>query len=296
MRLSKINFARIFVLFILLGAVMLFLACAGLFSVFQSRIQVIMTVHSYIKRFEDGTIDISSETVNTMPDNFTDILLLDSHNKILLSQKNFPGKPQTKLELKKLNLGKRLYLTTEQQTGIYFKPIENNKKSQFLSILRDENTYEEYCADFFYQNTFNPKGLYYLSCAVSPSGQKLYFIWEATPVANGEFYLKCSFMLFALLFVGYWVLLALWIYSDAQKSRLHSVVWGLLVLFSNLAGAVLYLIYRLNQKTCFKCGTAQNPLHLYCRHCGTKIGICCEKCGSIQQENNTYCTNCGTKL
>ena len=96
-------------------------------------------------------------------------------------------------------------------------------------------------------------------------------------------------------FMIYWVLLALYIYQNALKSKLNPYLWGGITLITNIAGVIIYIIYKQNQKTCFKCGASQDKSHIYCTYCGTKLNETCSKCGSVINSNDKYCAKCGEK-
>ena len=96
-------------------------------------------------------------------------------------------------------------------------------------------------------------------------------------------------------FMIYWVLLALYIYQNALKSKLNPYLWGGITLLTNVAGAIIYFIYKQNQKICFKCETSQSKNNIYCINCGTKLSETCKKCGSTINTNDKYCARCGEK-
>ena len=50
--------------------------------------------------------------------------------------------------------------------------------------------------------------------------------------------------------------IALWMYKDAAKCRLSSLYWGLIGLFTNLIGLIVYKIYKHSATLCPACGAA----------------------------------------
>ena len=105
--------------------------------------------------------------------------------------------------------------------------------------------------------------------------------------------LKYNIAWVAIAAVVYGVLLALYIYQNALKSKLNPYLWGGITLITNIAGVIIYIIYKQNQKTCFQCGALQDKSHIYCTYCGTKLNETCHTCGSVLNRNDKYCAKCG---
>jgi len=74
-----------------------------------------------------------------------------------------------------------------------------------------------------------------------------------------------------LFFMIYWILVALWVYKNALKPKLNATIWGIIVLFTNLAGLFVYLIYKQGSQTCKNCDTAINNKDSYYKNCGSEI-------------------------
>lgn len=94
----------------------------------------------------------------------------------------------------------------------------------------------------------------------------------------------------------YWVLLALWVYARALKSKLNPAMWGIITLFTNLAEVFVFLIYRQGHQTCYKCGALQSKSNVYCTFCGAKLGSVWKACNMAVNEKDSYCRNCGSAL
>lgn len=62
--------------------------------------------------------------------------------------------------------------------------------------------------------------------------------------------IKAAAALAMLFFCVYWVLIALWMYNDASKCRLSPLYWGLIGLFTNLIGLIVYKIYKRGMTVC----------------------------------------------
>ena len=82
---------------------------------------------------------------------------------------------------------------------------------------------------------------------------------------------------------------------DATKAKLYPLFWGIIVLLTNVAGVIVYQLYKRGNVTCPACGASQSKSHLYCVFCGSKLGESCQNCGSPVGKGDAYCPHCGRK-
>ena len=97
-----------------------------------------------------------------------------------------------------------------------------------------------------------------------------------------------------LLFV--YILLVGYVYSDARRRGMRSVMWTLLAIFiPNAIGFILYFILRdpLLQR-CSKCGANVSTGFPYCPACGTALSRTCPSCRRPVQPDWSHCAHCGT--
>lgn len=73
-------------------------------------------------------------------------------------------------------------------------------------------------------------------------------------------------------------------------------LWELVVLLSNLAGLIIYFMYKQNSNICYGCGAMQNKDNKFCVKCGAQIGRACDKRGNDLGRNDNYCDKCGSKI
>lgn len=85
-------------------------------------------------------------------------------------------------------------------------------------------------------------------------------------------------------------------YRDAAKCRLSPLYWGLIGLFTNLIGLIVYKVYKRSMTVCLVCGAAQSVEHLYCSCCGTQLGTRCERCGCKVSAKDSFCCHCGNEI
>lgn len=119
---------------------------------------------------------------------------------------------------------------------------------------------------------------------------------------------------FSLFFFIIWIAVVIWVYRDAERRGMNGLLWGLLVLFGNLIGLLIYLLVRQDQiqvargqttapgpasKTTRTCPSCQRPVDkdfAYCPHCGTTIQQVCPGCKKPVERAWKVCPHCGGTL
>lgn len=190
------------------------------------------------------------------------------------------------------------FLVTDKNNDVAFRFV---KKEEFMlsSVFAEKfsEIQDEFDETHFYLQNFQNKKVYIISfMRENTDGNKVYVISDPASVPYGWLSLKISTCIVMLLFMIYWVLTAMWVYQNAVRSRLYAPVWGIITLFTNLAGVLLYVIYKNINSVCAFCGAVQSSSNLFCVHCGKQIGISCVQCGSTLKMNDDYCPKCGHKV
>jgi len=88
------------------------------------------------------------------------------------------------------------------------------------------------------------------------------------------------------------ILIAVWVYNDAQRRGEEAVVWLLIVLFTNLIGLIIYLIVR-GESRRSRPAEYQQAFTGQPAPSGT---IYCNQCGSPNTRGAGYCNDCGAQL
>lgn len=97
-----------------------------------------------------------------------------------------------------------------------------------------------------------------------------------------------------LIGVGFWLLVAAWLYQAAVLVGMHGFLWFLLGLGGNVGAAVLFLLVRsLIWKKCEACGSYQSVKAQYCTKCGAALSTKCPQCGAACGKDDRFCHNCG---
>ncbi len=301
--IEKINFKKIIIIYIIISIIIGIGLILFIGSKFQSKIEFIYNYHEISNEFEKNNYNLENikNKINKISENskdVVDILILNNENEIIYSSKKSEFAEQNKFILNKKNNTLNNYFINPNYNNITFKL--NSKDELIINTILsnfDLEVKKEYEDEIFYETDFNKQEMYLLSYSLNNNtGEKIYFINQINPVVNGKEYIKIGLAIAIFLFMIYWVLLALYVYQDALKSKLSPYLWGGITLITNIAGLIVYIIYKKNNKICFKCGAVQNQRNIYCTYCGTKLDKTCSKCGATIFDKDEYCSKCGEKI
>lgn len=295
--LEKLNFKKTAIVLVIVSLVVLISGAVTIGVIYRERISFAIkysTLDNALKKGESELYKAVDETAAASSD-VTDILVLDSKNKVLYSAKNTQFS-EGSLNLTRDNGGK--YFVSEKYPNVVFKYAD---KGDFLisSLLNKDfgEIRNEFDDDCFYEENISDRTVYMLNCVHERNrNEKVYVITTPTSVPYGMFAIKCFAAVSAMLFAIYWVLVALWMYRDAARSKFSPLCWGLIGLLTNLVGLIVYKIYKRNFVNCDVCGSAQNRDNLYCSNCGSMLGNRCSECGCKTAPDDIYCRHCGQKI
>ncbi len=300
--IDKINLNKVAIAYLITGLIVAICLILVVGNKFKSKIEFIYNYHTIREMFEErnynmDTIKEKIKSMSNSSEDIVDILILNKDNKIIYSSKESEFGKQEEFLLSRVNNIENKYFENFENSNIIFELVRDKELmlSTILSNidLKIEKNYED---NVFFESEFNNKNIYSLSYAASKkTGEKIYFINEIQPVQNGEMYIKMSLAIIMFFFMLYWVLVALSIYQNARKSKLNPYIWGGITLLTNIAGVIVYLIYKQNNKTCIKCGAVQNKYNSYCINCGSKLNETCSKCGTVIKSRDNFCGKCGEK-
>ena len=295
--MAKRNFKRIFVVFVVVALILTVGAAVATGSVYREKIALALWYEKAGHALEHGGSSDIKQAVSDLASSadVKDVLLLDSENRILYSAKNSEFAEGNTFELKRADGGK--FLTYGQNGDISFRFV---KKDEFMlsSVFADDFSefHDEYDEDNFYRSNFNSKKLYMISLlSKGRDGTKAYVISSPSAVSGGETALKAFACLAVLLFMLYWIIVALWVYQSALLSHLSAPIWGLVTLFANLGGVLVYAVYRRLSSICPSCGAVLPRSDVFCPLCGTKIAKTCKNCGHALSDGDKFCPKCGTE-
>lgn len=287
--------AKIYIIAVVIAAVGC-AAAAGI--VFRNRIAFAWQysrVNEAVEEHNTAILPEKAEKLAAASSDVVDILILDSSNHVLYSAKN-SAFAQGQFNLTKSEEDQD-YFVSDANPDVVFKYVKGDEfmlDSVFntdFGIIRSQ-----YDDDVFFERGFSNKTVYMLSyLREKNSGSKIYMINDPTSVAGGMPTLTIVATVAVLLFMIYWVLLALWACQNALRSKLYPLFWGVIVLLTNVAGVIVLLLYKRGNATCPVCGASQSKLHLYCTNCGAQLGVNCKSCGAHIGKKDLYCPNCGER-
>jgi len=298
-----INFKKVVIVYLIAAIIAVVVSASVLGYVFSDKIRFMVDYNALCEQLDENTdaMAMQSSLVDFAKKNndVVDVLILDAANKIIFSAKDSDVAKAGSLSLESLEHDKqweggKKFMSDPANPGVVYRLVKNEWLPISMgTVVKDFDSHEEHDDEYFFSAN-SAKKIYSLTYVRSEKdSNKTYFIFDISPVANGAIYVKAVAALAMLFFMLYWVLLALYVYADAVRSRLNGIAWGLLTLFTNLFGLIIFKICKQNGKTCFKCKTVQAKGNLYCTECGVKIGASCSKCDNLINEYDKYCSVCG---
>lgn len=294
--LSKWNFKKIAVWYLIL-AVLVGLACAGAVGyIYRERLNFAWQYSRLEEAKGETALQTAAQKTADASADVVDVLILDANNRVTYAAKNSEFASGT-LELVKAGSEKK-YLVSADHPNAVFQYVKSEEFMLNSIISKDFGKIRlDYDDDSAFESGLSAKTIYMLSrVGVHGSDGKVCVVTIPTSVPGGMTALKVTAALAMLFFCIYWVLVALWLYKDAAACKLSPLYWGLIGLFTNIIGLIVYKIYKRSIALCPSCGTAQSADHLYCSFCGAQVGVCCENCGGKVGPKDSFCYHCGNKI
>ena len=294
--LSKWNFKKIAVWYLVL-AVVAGLICGGTVGyLYRQRLKFAWQYARLEEAKTQEALRTAADKTAAASEDVVDILVVDENQQILYSAKDskFAAGPLT---LTKVGDAKK-YLASADYPDAVFLQVKGDEFMLNSIVSHDFGKIRsEYDDESAFENGLSAKTVYMLNrVQVRKAGGTAYVITRPTSVPGGETALKVTAALAMLLVCVYWVLVALWMYRDAARCKLSPLYWGLIGLFTNLIGLIVYKIYKHSATLCPACGAAQSAGHLYCSFCGAQLGARCANCGGKVGAKDSFCHHCGNKI
>ena len=292
---DKLNFKKALKIYAIV-AVMIGIISVGI-MLYLCRGLISMNM-SYEKLSDDAVkngIDISKvkNSIDTLAknDKIKDILLVNNSGTVLYSAKKSEISAKGRLLFSEAGYEQSDILVDMGNPKILFKVSNENSFSLFYTI----KNHGEVTDDDVRSELTNKKiySLNYISDKVNEN--KIIVVSDLNLSPAIKTTAKAIAAIVLIFLMAYWVLVAFWAYSDARKHKMNSPLWGLVVLFTNLMGIVIYLFYKQSHQVCYKCGTLQAKGNIYCTSCGTKLCECCQSCGEALLKHSEFCGKCGKK-
>lgn len=156
----------------------------------------------------------------------------------------------------------------------------------------------DYGYDEYYRT--NRSKMYY--AGIPSKNLNVFFMYDdSSPKWTQGYYQESNasralYMLALCSFLAYWFLLAIWVFTDASQREHHPALWGILTLFTNVVGLIVYLVVRPERPSCKSCGEPLTPGYIICPICGTRNKDQCPSCNHVVDEKWLHCPYCGFGL
>jgi len=296
-KLAKLNFKKAIAIY-LVAALLCGIASAGALGyLFRSKISLALDydkISETDRKKTPATYDEIAAFAKKHPD-IAEALVLSAEREIVFRAKDggivkgdlwaFERAGQER---------KKNRLTDPSQPGVVLQWLDDDMTDPLRAIVGERAGHERY--DGEKGAMLNPKDqkVYPVqSWQNRQTGETVVLLFSFRPVPRAALALKLVAAVVMLFFMLYWALVALWVYADAQKSKLRGEIWGLLALLTNLAGLLLYLIYKGINQVCYQCHAVLGRENTYCTNCGAKLGKICTGCGAAVGRYSRYCGRCG---
>ncbi len=93
------------------------------------------------------------------------------------------------------------------------------------------------------------------------------------------------------------ILLAVWVYRDAEKRGESGILWLIIVLITGIIGLIIWLIVRGDKPVISSEPTTKVPPPPQTVQTTQTTGAqFCPNCGASIQSNSIFCANCGASL
>jgi RNA polymerase subunit RPABC4/transcription elongation factor Spt4 len=296
--LNRVNFRRAVRVYIVSSVLILIICLSAVAYVSRDKISMAIDYERALGIFNrEGVSDRLKVQLNKLASDSADvknILAADRNNNIIFKVNN---------NLIGNNIG--LKFTSYENNPNYLQ--DNINKGTIYKVVGDENIIlnkdyiendrkvnEDIDNDLSYERDLSSMNVYLLNYMLrKDTGTKIFVIRAANRIPHAESLLEITGTLFGLIFIIYWIGLALWVYKDSNKKLNNPSLWGLLVLITNLAGLIIYFMYNQNNRVCRECGALQNKENIYCIKCGANLNRVCSRCGQIIYKQYNYCSRCG---
>ncbi|MFP3155010.1 zinc ribbon domain-containing protein [Lachnospiraceae bacterium ZAX-1] len=287
-----IRFKKIFITYFIIAIVAGIVSTVALGVTHKNEISLATSYWNTTRQISQGAAD-QKDTLTTFAkahDKVVDVLILDENNNVTFSAKN---SVLAETEALKLNYA--------EQPGIAYRGFRQYSTGSYLSDPdKPDVHYQALEIGFFGGGRDFSSGWFgygdYNSSRLYEGGVKIYVVFDSTPIVVVDTSVKIVAAVFILLYLIFLVLIALYVYYDAKKSRRRAVAWGILALFANLWGLLFYLIYKRVRPSCGECHAVVTHGSIYCASCGVKLQASCPKCSGGVGKLDGYCRYCGEKL
>lgn len=261
--IENLNFKKIVIAYIILLVLVLLSLTVFLGNIYKEKINIVYNYHKlteiFDKNYNSKNLKNKINNLSNTSIDITDIVILNN-NKITYSTNKFYKND----------------LVSISNSNAYYKDQKNNiykldTKEEFILDLfniKKENK-DDYYNSFNINKTKESYTINYLDN--NKNNERVIIISNISTIKNNNLYIKVALVTLMFLFMTYWIIVALMIYQNALKLKINAYFWGVVVLFTNIIGVLIYLYYLKRRVVCKKCHANISINDKYCRSCGEKI-------------------------
>jgi len=301
--IGKLNFKKSAIVYVVFSIILLLVCIAIAANLLKNEIHLAVNYEKIHEKVEKTGIndDLKSELnrLAVSSDNVNNVLIVDKNDNIVYRANNNIVGNSSKFQLVPYQPYRRFFQETSN-TNVIYKAVKADLfglSEDYIKRLQISRNFSASDDDISYITDITSKELYSLNYVIDRnSGSKIFFIRSIKPVPYAENMLEAIGFILMLIFAVYWIGLALWVYKDAGKKQTNAALWGLLVLLTNLAGLLIYIMVKQSNRICPECEAMQSRDNIYCVKCGSKLNNICGKCSSMVSSGDDYCKICGNKL
>lgn len=299
--LSNVNFKKLTKYYLITLVLVAIVSMGTIFYISKDKIIVAANYNNIIRSFKhkgfDNTLKEEMNKLGSSSNDIVNIICLDKDDNIIYKYNKNLVLENNKFSFSQYDNMKR-YLKDNINNNVIYKVVREENFILNADYIRNhEKIFNEIDDELFYEKDFSLQNIYLLNYEVNKdTKEKFLIIRNAVPILYAKPTLEIISGILSIAFIIYWIGFALWVYKDALERRNNPALWGILTLITNLIGGIIYVMYKFNNKVCFKCGSLQNKDNIFCSVCGTQINDKCNSCGSPTEKGNTFCGRCGNKL
>ena len=299
---TKLNFKKALKLYLIISVLLVVLCSLSIAYVARGKIYMSINFEKTSEIFEkEGMSDKVKSQIDKLTTDSKDIkniIVVDKNENIIFKANNSLIGDKTSLKLTPYEFNPK-YLKDNTNENALYKIIKKDdiilSKDYIKNSMHEDSEIDD--EESYYERDLANKDVYFLNYLVHENTDtKMFVIRNISSVPYLENIMEFTAFVLALIFVVYWIGLALWAFKDASKNQKNSSLWGIIVLLTNLVGVIIYEMYKQNSMICNKCGFMQSKKNIFCTKCGNQLNDLCSKCGNITCKGDQYCSKCGNKL
>jgi RNA polymerase subunit RPABC4/transcription elongation factor Spt4 len=299
--LSSINFKKAARIFVLLSVIILVICGAAVSYAMRDKLKMALDYNKVSESFRrngnNNTLQSELLKLSSDSSDIVNCIVVDKNNSVIYKLNDNLVKGSDKFALTTLEANKKYLHDNINKDVVYRAASEENIILTKDYLKNHEQIVSDIDENLYFEKDLENKNVDLLNYLVNrDTKEKLYIMRTVPSMPIAESLVKTIGIIIGLIFIIYWIGVALWVYKDANQRKVNSALWGSIVLVTNIVGVIVYTMYKQTNKVCYRCGAIQSKDNIFCGSCGAQINERCDECSSIVGKNQNYCNSCGHKL